>query len=54
MEQNEYTVDISGLPHTFLLTPEQAKGRGLSEANRVETKQAPEPKNKARGAQKKD
>lgn len=53
MEQDEYTVLIHNLPHTFLLTPEQAAARGLSDDDKVkrpEQKQAPAPKNKARTA----
>lgn len=45
----EYTVVIGGLPHTFLLSPEQAKARGLSDADLVKraVKAAPAPANKA-------
>lgn len=46
-EQHEYVVDIGGLPHTFLLTKQQAKERGLSDADLV-SKQRPAPSNKAR------
>jgi hypothetical protein len=39
-----YEVEINGLPHTFRLNREQAKERGLTDANLV--KQAPAPANK--------
>jgi len=44
-DMKEYAVDINGVPHTFLLTDEQAEARG---AKPVETKAAPLPANKAR------
>jgi hypothetical protein len=46
----KYTVDVNGIPHTFLLTDAQAKTRGLKP---VEEKQAPAPANKARTARNK-
>lgn len=47
----EYEVQIGGLPHTVQLADEDAKRLGVKP---VETKQAPAPQNKGRGAQKKD
>jgi len=44
----EYTVLIGGLPHTLLLSDEDAKARGVWVE--PETKQAPKPTNKARAA----
>lgn len=43
----EYTIELGGLPHTVLLTDEDAKRRGLSAPAE---KQADAPKNKARTA----
>jgi len=43
----EYTIDIAGLPHTVQLDAAEAKRIG---AVPVETRQAPVPQNKARGA----
>lgn len=44
----EYEIQINGLPHTVQLSDEDAKARGLSP--KVEAKQSPAPKNKARSA----
>lgn len=51
----EYVVSIDGLPHTFLLSPEQARERGLTDADLVNkaVKAAPAPANKARAAESK-
>lgn len=46
----EYEIEIAGLPHTVQLSDEDAKARGLSASDAVETKQAEAPKNKARAA----
>jgi hypothetical protein len=46
----EYTILISGLPHTVLLDEAEAK---RLDAKPIEVKQAPAPLNKARTAQNK-
>lgn len=53
--RREYTVTIGGLPHTFLLSLEQAKERGLTDADLVRpaAKAAPAPANKSRTTQNK-
>lgn len=51
-DQREYRVMIGGLPHTFLLDPQQAKERGLSEQDLI-VKRAEKPANKARTLQNK-
>lgn len=51
-DQREYRVMIGGLPHTFLLDPQQAKERGLSEQDLI-VKRADKPANKARVPQNK-
>lgn len=43
-ELKEYEVLVNGIAHTFLLSDDQAKERGLT----VTTKAAPAPQNKAR------
>lgn len=48
---DEYKVTIGGLEHTLLLSPEEAKTRGLDDPK---TKEASAPKNKARTAAEKD
>lgn len=45
----EYTITIGGIPHTFQLSDEDAKARGL-DVPELATKQAEAPKNKARAA----
>lgn len=50
--QKEYKVIIGGIPHTFLLSPEQAKERGLSDGD-LFVKQAERPVNKSRTVQNK-
>lgn len=51
-DQREYKVMIGGLPHTFLLDPQQAKERGLTDQDLV-VKRAEKPANKARTPQNK-
>lgn len=49
----EYTIPVGGIPHTFLLSDEDAKARGLvpvKAAPERAVKQAAAPKNKARTA----
>ncbi len=50
---NEYTIDITGLPHTVLLDDAEAKRLGAKPVSRVEVKQASAPANKARTVQNK-
>lgn len=45
--QSEYKVMIGGLPHTFLLDPQQAKERGLTDRDLI-VKRAEKPANKVR------
>ena len=45
----EYTVDIGGLEHTLLLTPEDAERMGAKAASTPDTK-AKTPANKSRDA----
>lgn len=53
--RREYLVTIGGLPHTFLLDAEQAKERGLTDADLAKSaaKSARVPENKSRTPQNK-
>lgn len=47
----QYTIDVGGLPHTFLFSDEEAKARGLTaDESKAAPKSVPAPKNKARKA----
>lgn len=43
-ERSEYVVNVGGIPHTFLLTEQEAKKAGAQ----PKTKAVEQPKNKAR------